>query len=97
MKAVTASVLLAVTVWLPLPSPEVARTMPHTDKAIQCIQCIRATNILVLIRTRRFGLIWSAKQGRATVATEARPLKKTRNDLSMGFLPTRFVIRVGRL
>ena len=63
--------------------------MPHTDKAIQCIQCIRATNILVLIRTRRFGSIWSAKQGRATVATEARPLKKTRNDLSLGFLPTR--------
>jgi hypothetical protein len=63
--------------------------MLHTDKAIQCIQCIRATNILVLIRTRRFSSIWSAKQGRATVATEARPLKKTRNDLSLGFLPTR--------
>jgi polyferredoxin len=66
--------------------------MLRTDKAIQCIQCIqciRATNILVLIRTRRFSSIWSAKQGRATVATEALPLKKTRNDLSMGFLPTR--------
>jgi hypothetical protein len=61
------------------------------------VGAVKATNILVLIRTRRFGSIWSAKQGRATVATEARPLKKTRIDLSMGFLPTRFVIRVGRL
>ena len=58
--------------WLPRPWLETAHIMPPMSKAMECI---RATYILVPIRTRRFSSIWSVRRGRATVATEVHTLR----------------------